>query len=58
MQGMVILRAVNRVDKPIAVGASFAAVALLAYVFGHLLYMLISCQYSQILSISNSLCWP
>ncbi|XP_062525451.1 solute carrier organic anion transporter family member 2B1 isoform X2 [Bombyx mori] len=50
MQGMVLVRAVRRVDKPIAIGFSFALVALLSFVVGRLLYMLISyltCAYSS-----------
>ncbi|XP_075984413.1 solute carrier organic anion transporter family member 2A1-like [Anticarsia gemmatalis] len=49
MQGMVVIRAVHPADKAIAVGGSFAVVALLAFVLGNLLYMIISyltCAYS------------
>ncbi|KAL0868196.1 hypothetical protein ABMA27_007737 [Loxostege sticticalis] len=42
MQGMVFLRAVQRRDKPVAIGVLMASVGLLANVLGHLLYMLIS----------------
>ncbi|XP_063832515.1 solute carrier organic anion transporter family member 2A1-like isoform X1 [Ostrinia nubilalis] len=49
MQGMVFLRAVQRRDKPVAMGVMLAAIGLLAHVLGHLLYKLIShltCAYS------------
>ncbi|XP_052744256.1 solute carrier organic anion transporter family member 2A1-like [Bicyclus anynana] len=42
MQGMVILRAVPRRDKPIAIGVSFALIGLLSHVLGHFLYMVIN----------------
>ncbi|XP_053615440.1 solute carrier organic anion transporter family member 2A1-like [Plodia interpunctella] len=48
MQGMVLVRAGRPRDKAMSVGAGFAAVALLAHVLGHLLYMFISdktCMY-------------
>lgn len=45
MQGMVFLRAVQRRDKPVAIGVLMASVGLLANVLGHLLYMLISRKY-------------
>ncbi|CAB3233065.1 unnamed protein product [Arctia plantaginis] len=42
MFGMAILRAVRPADKAIAVGTTYAVVALLAFVLGNLLYMAIS----------------
>ncbi|KAM3958874.1 LOW QUALITY PROTEIN: solute carrier organic anion transporter family member 74D [Aphomia sociella] len=54
MQGMVLLRAPARRDRPLALGAALALVALLAHVLGRLLYMLINrltCAYSN-----NGLC--
>ncbi|XP_072933645.1 uncharacterized protein [Epargyreus clarus] len=54
MQGMVILRSVKRCDKPVAVGVSFAIIAVLAHVLAHLFYMMIShltCAYKH-----NSVC--
>ncbi|CAH2054024.1 unnamed protein product, partial [Iphiclides podalirius] len=50
MQGMVVMRAVRRPDKPLALGLSCAIIALLAHLLGHLLYMLISylsCAYYE-----------
>ncbi|XP_026322801.1 uncharacterized protein LOC113232338, partial [Hyposmocoma kahamanoa] len=50
MQGMVLLRAVQRWDKPIALGLCFGIVGLLSEVPGHLLYLLISsltCAYEN-----------
>ncbi|XP_052757077.1 solute carrier organic anion transporter family member 6C1-like [Galleria mellonella] len=50
MQGMVPLRTTKRSARPLAVGASLAAVALPAHLFGRLLYMLIghvTCAYSN-----------
>lgn len=50
MQGMVIIRAVRPADKAIAVGTSMSVVALLSFIFGHLLYMIISyftCAYTN-----------
>ncbi|XP_045779468.1 solute carrier organic anion transporter family member 74D-like [Maniola jurtina] len=50
MQGMVILRAVRRRDKPIAIGVSFALIGLLSHVLGHFIYMVISyftCAYEK-----------
>ncbi|CAH2240187.1 jg10127 [Pararge aegeria aegeria] len=50
MQGMVILRAVRRRDKPIAIGVSFALIGLLSHVLGHFIYMIISyytCAYEK-----------
>ncbi|XP_073959752.1 solute carrier organic anion transporter family member 6C1-like [Choristoneura fumiferana] len=42
MQGMVLLRSVLVSDKAVAIGASFATIALLSHVPGFLVYMLIS----------------
>ncbi|XP_026500092.2 solute carrier organic anion transporter family member 4A1-like isoform X1 [Vanessa tameamea] len=50
MQGMAILRAVPRRDKPIAIGVSFAIVGVLSHVLGHFLYMVIgylTCTYER-----------
>ncbi|XP_061379764.1 solute carrier organic anion transporter family member 2A1-like [Danaus plexippus] len=50
MQGMAILRAVPRRDKPIAIGVAFSIVGLTAHGLGHLLYMVIgylTCGYSD-----------
>uniref|UniRef100_A0A2A4JQE9 Kazal-like domain-containing protein n=1 Tax=Heliothis virescens TaxID=7102 RepID=A0A2A4JQE9_HELVI len=50
MQGMAVLRSVRPADKVTAVGASLATVALLSFVIGQLIYMLIShqtCAYSS-----------
>ncbi|KAJ0172041.1 hypothetical protein K1T71_012014 [Dendrolimus kikuchii] len=50
MQGMVLLRAVERVDKPVAIGFSFGGIGLFSFVIGHLLYMVVSrltCNFSS-----------
>ncbi|XP_068619907.1 solute carrier organic anion transporter family member 2A1-like [Battus philenor] len=50
MQGMVVLRSVERQDKPFALGFSYSIIGLLAHLLGHLFYMLISnltCAYKE-----------
>lgn len=48
MQGMVLLRSVQRWDKPIALGMCFGIVGILSQGPGHLLYLFISCKFQSI----------